>query len=83
MRISKYKKFFAKGYSQNWSEEVFVVCNIKNKVSRTYVTSDLNGEKIDGIKMSQYFPKPCRSLEEILMLTLIFQIMQQKLILKL
>ena len=48
MRISKYKKIFAKGYSQNWSEEVFVVCNIKNKVSRTYVTSDLNGEKIDG-----------------------------------
>ena len=41
VRISKYKKFFAKGYSQNWSEEVFVVCNIKNKVSRTYVTSDL------------------------------------------
>ena len=48
MRISKYKKFCAKGYSQNWPEEVFVVCNIKNKVSRTYVTSDLNGEKIDG-----------------------------------
>ena len=46
--ISKYKKLFAKGYSQNWSEEVFVVCNIKNKVSRTYVTSDLNGETIDG-----------------------------------
>ena len=25
VRISKYKKFFAKGYTPNWSEEVFVI----------------------------------------------------------
>ena len=44
VRISKYKNIFAKGYTQNWSEEVFVVSKIKNTVPWTYVVSDLNGE---------------------------------------
>ena len=48
VRISKYKNIFAKRYTQNWSEEVFVVSKIKNTVPWTYVISDLNGEKIDG-----------------------------------
>ena len=30
VRISKYKNTFAKGYIQNWSEEVFVISKIKN-----------------------------------------------------
>ena len=30
VRISKCKNIFAKGYSQNWSEEVFVVSKIKD-----------------------------------------------------
>ena len=46
VRISKYKNIFAKGYTPNWSEKVFVVSKIKNTVPRTYVTSDLNGEDI-------------------------------------
>ena len=28
VRISKYKNIFAKGYTPNWSEEVFVVSKI-------------------------------------------------------
>ena len=48
VRISKYKNIFAKGYTQNWSEEVFVVSKIKNTVRWTYVISDLNGEPITG-----------------------------------
>ena len=32
VRISKYKNIFAKGYTQNWTEEVFVVSKVKNKV---------------------------------------------------
>ena len=32
VRISKYKNIFAKGYTPNWSEEVFVINKIKNKV---------------------------------------------------
>ena len=48
-RISKYKSIFAKGYTPNWSKEVFIVSKIKNTVLWTYVISDLNGEPIIGI----------------------------------
>ena len=48
VRISKYKNIFAKGYTQNWSEEVFVVSKIKNTVPWSYVISDLNGEPNAG-----------------------------------
>ena len=44
----KYKNIFAKGYSANWSEEVFVISKIKNTVPWTCVISDLNGEEITG-----------------------------------
>ena len=48
VRISKYKNIFAKGYTPNWGEEIFVVKKIKNTVPRTYVINDLNGEEITG-----------------------------------
>ena len=57
VRISKYNNIFAKGYTPNWSEEVFVVSKIKNTVpyvviccyvvpAVTYVVSYSNGENI-------------------------------------
>ena len=46
VRISQYKNIFAKGNASNWSEEGFVVSEIKNTVPWTYVVSDLNGEDI-------------------------------------
>ena len=49
VRISKYKNIFAKGYTPNWSEEVFVIKKVKNTVKWTYVINDFNGEKIIGI----------------------------------
>ena len=48
VRISKYKTVFSKGYTQNWSEEVFAVSKTKDTVSWRYMISDLNGEKIAG-----------------------------------
>ena len=48
VRISKYKNIFAKGYTLNWSEEVFVINKIKNTAPWTYAISDLNGEEITG-----------------------------------
>ena len=48
VRISKYKNIFAKGYTPNWSEEVFVVSKIKNTVPWAYVVNDLNGQEITG-----------------------------------
>ena len=37
VRTSKYKSIFAKGYTPNWSEEVFIINKIKNTVPWTYV----------------------------------------------
>ena len=48
VRISKYKDIFSKGYTQNWSEEVFVIKKVKNAVPWTYFINDLNGEEIIG-----------------------------------
>ena len=44
VRISKYKKIFAKGYTSSWYKEVLVIKKFKNTVPWTYVISDLNGE---------------------------------------
>ena len=46
VRISKYKNIFAKGYTPNWSEEVFVISKIKKTVPWTYVIDDLSSEEI-------------------------------------
>ena len=48
VRISKCKNIFAKGYTPNWSEEVFVIHKVKNTVPWTYVIDDLNGDVITG-----------------------------------
>ena len=46
VRICKYKNIFAKRYTPNWYEEVFVIKKVKNTVPWTYVINDLNGDKI-------------------------------------
>ena len=46
VRISKYKIIFTKCYIPNFSGEDFVIKKVENTVPRTYVISDLNGEKI-------------------------------------
>ena len=38
----------AKRYTPNWSEEVFVIKEVKNTVPWTYVINNLNGEEIVG-----------------------------------
>ena len=47
VRISKYEKSFAKGYTPNWSE-VCVIKEVKNTIPWTYIINDLNGEEIIG-----------------------------------
>ena len=44
--ISKHKNIFAKGYTPNWSEEVFVINKVRNTVPWAFVINDLNGEDI-------------------------------------
>ena len=49
VRISKYKrKVFDKGYTPNWSEEVFTVDKIQYTNPITYKLKDLRGEDIQG-----------------------------------
>ena len=43
VRISKHKNIFAKGYTPNWSEEVFVIKKVKNTVPWTYVINEIIG----------------------------------------
>ena len=44
VRISKYKNIFAKGYTPNWSEEVFVI----KKLKILFLGLMLNGAEIMG-----------------------------------
>ena len=48
VKISKYKNIFAKGYTPNWPEKVFVIKKVENTFPRTHVINDLNGEEISG-----------------------------------
>ena len=57
VRISKNKNIFAKGYTPNWSEEVFAIKKVKNTVPWTYVINDLNGEEIMGTFYEKEYQK--------------------------
>ena len=46
VRISKFKNIFAKGYTPNWSREIFIVEKINDTVPYRYNIKDLNGEEI-------------------------------------
>ena len=48
VRISKFKNIFAKGYTPNWSREIFIVNKINDTVPHTYNIKDLNDEEIIG-----------------------------------
>ena len=49
VRISKYKrKLFDKGYTPNWTEEVFIIDKIQYTNPITYKLKDLNNEEIQG-----------------------------------
>ena len=48
VRISKFKNIFAKGYTPNWSKEIFIVDKINDTVPYTYNLKGFNDEKIIG-----------------------------------
>ena len=48
VRISKYQSIFARGYTPNWSEEVFVIKKVKNTVPWEYIANYLNDVEIIG-----------------------------------
>ena len=57
VRISKCENIFAKGYTSNWSEEVFVINKVHNNVPWTYLINDLSGEEIKGSFYEKEFQK--------------------------
>ena len=63
VRISKYKRnVFDKGYTPNWTEEVFIVDRVKYTNPITYKLKDLNDEEIQG---SFYEPELLKAKQEV------------------
>ena len=48
VRLSKIKRHFEKGYTPNWTEEIFIIDGIQNTNPRTYTIRDLNNELVQG-----------------------------------
>ena len=48
VRISRYRNIFAKGYTPNWSKEIFIVDKVNDTVPYTYNLKDLSDEEIIG-----------------------------------
>lgn len=48
VRISKYKHIFEKGYTPNWTTEIFKVKRIQQTNPVTFLLADLNGQDIRG-----------------------------------
>ena len=48
VRICKFKNIFAKGYTPNWSREIFIINKINDTVPYTYILKDLNDEESIG-----------------------------------
>ena len=49
VRISKYKTVFSKGYTPNWSEEIFKVSEQVAREPNVYKISDLAVDRVEGI----------------------------------
>ena len=63
VRISKYKrKTFDKGYTPNWTEELFIINKIQYTNPITYKIKDLNNEEIQG---SFYEPELLKARQDL------------------
>ena len=49
VRITKYKNIFGKGYTENWSTEIFIIDSVLKANPWTYRINDLKEEKLIGI----------------------------------
>ena len=57
VRISKFKKKFEKGYTPNWTEEIFIIYAINMTNPVTYLIKDLNNNPIKGSFYKQELQK--------------------------
>ena len=57
VRRSKFKKIFEKGYTPNWTEEIFIIYAINMTNPVTYLIKDLNNNPIKGSFYKQELQK--------------------------
>ena len=57
VRLSKIKKTFEKGYTPNWTREIFKIDKIKATVPVSYKIKDLNNEELTGSFYEQELQK--------------------------
>lgn len=48
VRVSKYKTIFEKGYTPNWTTEIFTILSVNNKSPVTYLLKDYKNQMIAG-----------------------------------
>ncbi|XP_044005504.1 uncharacterized protein LOC122850418 [Aphidius gifuensis] len=48
VRMSKYKKIFEKGYTPNWTTEVFTITKVLNTIPITYKLADYQDNNVEG-----------------------------------
>lgn len=48
VRISKYREAFSKGYTPNWSNEIFKIRKVRQSNPTTYLLEDQEGDQIKG-----------------------------------
>jgi len=64
VRISRYKHIFAKGFTQNWSEEIFKIVERHATSPVTYSLTDLGAEEIKGRFYEQELQKVVKTEED-------------------
>ena len=57
VRIHKKKKFFEKGFTPNWTEEVFTVSKVQRTDAITYKITDYNDVEVQGTFYEQELQK--------------------------
>ena len=65
VRILKKKGLFEKGFTPNWTEEVFTVSKIQRTNPVTYKITDNNGEEIQGLSASKSFRRHHKKFTEL------------------
>ena len=70
VRISKKKRTFEKGYTPNWTEELFVIDKRLDTSPVTYKLKDLNGENVEG---SFYEPELQKSSQQVFRIEMVLQ----------
>ncbi|XP_011687491.1 PREDICTED: uncharacterized protein LOC105449809 [Wasmannia auropunctata] len=48
VRVSKFKTIFEKGYTPNWSTEIFRIAKVQSTNPTTYLLNDSRGEPVAG-----------------------------------